>query len=397
MTFQVFLCQPLKLQNNLGAEAKASVQADADAIKERIQKEHQSFEYVNQTVEQALWCEVIKFLKQSQQEPEEIELSTETPQDLDLSTSSAPVSAPLSAEDSQPDEPRAEAPRPVEEECNVVQVTSQRLDSAADVVSANPGGDDSACETNHHQPHPRHGGQTVRRTFHYVRLLVNSRFNWVFFNSSCRAFRTFWYSLWREIPALPCRHYQWRRYRRLQCRQSWQLPMRRQQWVMELQTTKWHPKRWNRSCGTAPTPLEDGQEMLTGSSMCLWWRCGVSFLRGVPKLRCQSPRLMETASAWTTIGLLAHLGCSSALKQDDLSDGSSSVKSDGDGDLDVILRKSDELSLFEFKSGRHFVEVEPNPFHGIPGGRCRPAVVDWDGDGRLDLIVGAEDEAAKQV
>ena len=28
---------------------------------------------------------------------------------------------------------------------------------------------------------------------------------------------------------------------------------------------------------------------------------------------------------------------------------------------------------------------------------CRPAVVDWDGDGGLDLIVGAEDEAAKQV
>eukprot|EP00435_Cladocopium_sp_Y103_P036769 s597_g9.t1 len=85
-----------------------------------------------------------------------------------------------------------------------------------------------ACETNHHQPHPRHGGQTVRRTFHCVRFLVNSNFNWVFFNSSCRAFRTFWCSLWREIPALPCRHYQWRRYRRLQCRQSWQLPMRRQ-------------------------------------------------------------------------------------------------------------------------------------------------------------------------
>ena len=67
---------------------------------------------------------------------------------------------------------------------------------------------------------------------------------------------------------------------------------------------------------------------------------------------------------------------------------------DGDGDLDVILRKVDGLSLFELKSGRHFVEVEPNPFHGIPGGYCRPAVVDWDGDGRLDLIVGAEDEAA---
>ena len=69
---------------------------------------------------------------------------------------------------------------------------------------------------------------------------------------------------------------------------------------------------------------------------------------------------------------------------------------DGDGDLDVILRKRNGLSLFEFKSGRHFVENEPNPFHGIPGGYCRPAVVDWDGDGRLDLIVGAEDQLAKE-
>eukprot|EP00435_Cladocopium_sp_Y103_P036649 s2559_g9.t1 len=68
---------------------------------------------------------------------------------------------------------------------------------------------------------------------------------------------------------------------------------------------------------------------------------------------------------------------------------------DRDGDLDVILRKEDGLSLFEFKSGGHFVEIEPNPFHGIPGGTCRPAVVDWDGDGQLDLIVGAKDEAAK--
>ena len=87
-----------RFQRKTLAQAKASVQADADAIKERIQKEHQSFEYVNKTVEQALWCEVIKFLEQSQQEPEEIELSTETPQDLDPSTSSAPVSAMLSAD-----------------------------------------------------------------------------------------------------------------------------------------------------------------------------------------------------------------------------------------------------------------------------------------------------------
>lgn len=43
------------------------MQADADAIKEHIQKQHQSFDYVNQTVEQALWCEVIKFLEQSEE------------------------------------------------------------------------------------------------------------------------------------------------------------------------------------------------------------------------------------------------------------------------------------------------------------------------------------------
>ena len=69
---------------------------------------------------------------------------------------------------------------------------------------------------------------------------------------------------------------------------------------------------------------------------------------------------------------------------------------DGDGDLDVILKKPDGLSLLEFKSERHdFVEVIPNPLHGIPGGYCRPAVVDWDGDGHLDLIVGAKDRAAR--
>lgn len=51
-------------------QAKASVEDDALAIKKHIQKEHKSFEYVNQTVEQALWCEVIKVLEQS--EPSEM-------------------------------------------------------------------------------------------------------------------------------------------------------------------------------------------------------------------------------------------------------------------------------------------------------------------------------------
>ena len=65
----------------------------------QIQNEAQAFQYVNKTVEQALWCEVIRFLEQSQQESAEIELqSTETPQDLDLSRSSAPVSAMLSSD-----------------------------------------------------------------------------------------------------------------------------------------------------------------------------------------------------------------------------------------------------------------------------------------------------------
>lgn len=46
-------------------QAKASVQADADAIKEHIKKKHKCFEYVNQTVEHALWCEVIEYVERS--------------------------------------------------------------------------------------------------------------------------------------------------------------------------------------------------------------------------------------------------------------------------------------------------------------------------------------------
>ena len=74
---------------------------------------------------------------------------------------------------------------------------------------------------------------------------------------------------------------------------------------------------------------------------------------------------------------------------------------DSDGDLDVILRTTTELLLFESKPGGKFVRVEPNPFKGSPGnpfsssliGDCMPAVVDWDRDGELDLIIGAKDRS----
>ena len=43
-------------------KADASVEADAVMIKKHIMEQHESFEYVNETVEQALWCEVMKYL-----------------------------------------------------------------------------------------------------------------------------------------------------------------------------------------------------------------------------------------------------------------------------------------------------------------------------------------------
>jgi hypothetical protein len=54
--------------------------------------------------------------------------------------------------------------------------------------------------------------------------------------------------------------------------------------VMQLRTPKWHPKRWNfRSCGTAPTPLEDAQGMQ---------QTGIMLIDGglwhiLPELRCR--------------------------------------------------------------------------------------------------------------
>ena len=37
-------------------QASASEKADADRIKKHIKEQHKSFKYVNETVEQALWC-----------------------------------------------------------------------------------------------------------------------------------------------------------------------------------------------------------------------------------------------------------------------------------------------------------------------------------------------------
>ena len=44
-------------------QATASVQADADMIKKHIKEKHQSFKYVNETVEHALYSEVLTYLK----------------------------------------------------------------------------------------------------------------------------------------------------------------------------------------------------------------------------------------------------------------------------------------------------------------------------------------------
>jgi len=43
--------------------AQASVEEDAIMIKKKIMEDHESFDYVNQTVEKELWCEVIKYMK----------------------------------------------------------------------------------------------------------------------------------------------------------------------------------------------------------------------------------------------------------------------------------------------------------------------------------------------
>ncbi|CAK8997906.1 unnamed protein product [Durusdinium trenchii] len=65
---------------------------------------------------------------------------------------------------------------------------------------------------------------------------------------------------------------------------------------------------------------------------------------------------------------------------------------DRDGDWDLLVRTQDELKYFEMRPDGEFVQLEPNPFKDVESPfLCRPALVDWNGDGRLDVLVASVD------
>ena len=62
---------------------------------------------------------------------------------------------------------------------------------------------------------------------------------------------------------------------------------------------------------------------------------------------------------------------------------------DKDGDLDIIKMPGTgkAMELYEQLDG-HFVKKEPSPFKDVKASpSCAPAVVDWNGDGHLDMLV----------
>jgi len=65
---------------------------------------------------------------------------------------------------------------------------------------------------------------------------------------------------------------------------------------------------------------------------------------------------------------------------------------DKDGDLDIIKMPAigkGGMDLYDQQDG-HFVKIQPSPFKDVKAFACPPAVVDWNRDGRLDLLVATE-------